>query len=124
MQAPGWSVDEARLMQALTRVVERVNPTKIIAFGSRATGNARPDSDLDLAILFDGPPTGAVSGAAWRTFAKFHIPVDLLNVDQAHHLRFRTSINGVHREIAEKGVTLYDAESGSINRSAVASVAK
>jgi predicted nucleotidyltransferase len=74
MQAPGWSVDEARLMQALTRVVERVNPTKIIAFGSRATGNARPDSDLDLAILFDGPPTGAVSGAAWRTFAKFHIP--------------------------------------------------
>jgi predicted nucleotidyltransferase len=119
-----WKVDEERLNSALETVIERVQPIKIIAFGSRATNTAQPDSDLDLALLFDGPPSGPVSGRAWKTFSEFHIPVDLVNVSQAHHEKFSSSINGVHREIAEKGVTLYDVQSGSIDRTAVANVSR
>ena len=119
-----WRVDEERLNSALETVVERVKPVKIIAFGSRATKTAQPDSDLDLAILFDGPPSGPISGKAWKTFAEFHIPVDLVNVSQAHHEKFSSSINGVHREIAEKGVLLYDASTGRIHQDAVAAVSR
>ena len=107
-----WQVEEERLNSALDAVVERVRPLKIIAFGSRATKTSHPDSDLNLAILFDGPPSRERSGDAWETFAKFRIPVDLINVDRAHHELFSTSINGVHRQIADKGVTLYDVEEG------------
>jgi hypothetical protein len=79
---------------------------------------------LDLALLFDGPPSGPTSGTAWKIFAEFHIPVDLVNVSQERHEKFRHSINGIHREIAEKGVTLYDINTGSIDRRVVAAVSR
>ena len=36
------------------KIAEAIHPTKIILFGSRATGKARPDSDLDLLIVYSG----------------------------------------------------------------------
>jgi predicted nucleotidyltransferase len=34
------------------RIVERKRPHKIILFGSRGRGTARPDSDIDLCVLY------------------------------------------------------------------------
>jgi predicted nucleotidyltransferase len=51
-RSPCLSADERRLVRQL---VDRVLPGAVIAvFGSRATGRARPHSDLDL--LFIEPP--------------------------------------------------------------------
>lgn len=33
------------------RIVETAQPERIILFGSRARGNARPDSDFDLLVI-------------------------------------------------------------------------
>lgn len=35
------------------RIVRTVDPVRIILFGSRARGNARPDSDFDLLVVLD-----------------------------------------------------------------------
>lgn len=35
-------------------VAQEVNPEAIILFGSHATGNARPDSDVDLLVIESG----------------------------------------------------------------------
>ncbi len=50
-------VDMDRLREAVRRVCER-HPTirAAFVFGSQATGEARPDSDIDLAIWFSAYP--------------------------------------------------------------------
>ena len=42
---------DAKIMKAVRLLVDRFHPKKIILFGSRARGNARPDSDADLLVV-------------------------------------------------------------------------
>ena len=42
----------AVLDDLVRRIAERFSPDKIILFGSRARGDAGPDSDIDLLVLF------------------------------------------------------------------------
>ena len=46
-------IDDAKMLEIVGRLVEAVNPDRIILFGSRARGDAGPDSDLDLLIVKD-----------------------------------------------------------------------
>ncbi|MFN8633407.1 MAG: nucleotidyltransferase domain-containing protein [Chloroflexota bacterium] len=40
------------IAEMVQRIVERFDPLQIILFGSRARGDARPDSDVDLLVVF------------------------------------------------------------------------
>ena len=39
-----------------TKIRERYNPKQIILFGSYVNGNPHPDSDIDVAVIFDEAP--------------------------------------------------------------------
>jgi predicted nucleotidyltransferase len=39
----------------VSRIAEAIHPQKIILFGPRARGNARPDSDIDLLLICNKP---------------------------------------------------------------------
>ena len=45
------SADEI-IAEMTRRIVERFHPLQVILFGSRARGDARPDSDVDLLVVF------------------------------------------------------------------------
>ena len=45
-------VDE-KIREMVRRIVERFDPEQIILFGSRARGDAGPDSDVDLLVVMD-----------------------------------------------------------------------
>lgn len=51
-------VDEDVLQDIVRRLVAAVDPDRIILFGSRARGDAKPDSDVDLLLIkaSDEPP--------------------------------------------------------------------
>lgn len=44
-------VTESLLAQVIERICQAGSPQRIVLFGSRARGEARPDSDLDLLII-------------------------------------------------------------------------
>ena len=45
------SADEI-IAEMTRRIVEKFDPLQVILFGSRARGDARPDSDVDLLVVF------------------------------------------------------------------------
>lgn len=47
-------ITPALLRYIVEKIVHAINPQKIILFGSRARGDARDDSDVDLFIIYDG----------------------------------------------------------------------
>jgi uncharacterized protein len=46
-------IQDARLAEAIRRLVEGLHPRAIILFGSRARGTNRAESDYDLLVLSD-----------------------------------------------------------------------
>ena len=44
---------QAQIKTMVKRIVDRFHPEQIILFGSRARGDARPDSDVDLLVVMD-----------------------------------------------------------------------
>ena len=46
-------MDENLIAEIVRRIVQTVQPEKIIVFGSQARGDARPDSDLDMLVIQD-----------------------------------------------------------------------
>jgi len=118
-----WTVESERLQQALEKLVVRVKPRRVVAFGSRSRNQAKADSDLDIAILYDSPPKLETAGDAWETFSEFKLPVDLLNISMKRHQEYRDFPNSVHRHISKEGVVLYDAEAGFASADVVEALA-
>ncbi|HEY4114140.1 MAG TPA: nucleotidyltransferase domain-containing protein [Rhizomicrobium sp.] len=84
-----------------------IDPLRIVAFGSRAKGTQRPDSDLDIAVIFDPNSPLRPTTKLWTLFDDLEMPVDMLVIDEPKHLWLATSINSVHHSIAKEGVVLY-----------------
>ncbi|MCB1924076.1 MAG: nucleotidyltransferase family protein [Gammaproteobacteria bacterium] len=56
-------MNRQQVLQALSAakpvLAERYGVTRLALFGSTARGEARPDSDVDVVVGFDGPATSA-----------------------------------------------------------------
>jgi len=117
-------VTPEKIMYAVQRIVELANPVRVIAFGSRARGDHRPDSDLDLAVVVDQYDPKVDKRPVWRADLDVWMPIDLLVFGRKRHEYMRDSIISVHHEIAKEGVVLYDSAVGSIDYRAVASVGR
>ena len=48
---PSADLTDPKLREMVRRIVQTVDPDRVILFGSRARGEARPDSDYDLLIV-------------------------------------------------------------------------
>ncbi len=116
-----WNVTEEKVITAVVRIVRAVDPLRIVAFGFRARGSARPDSDLDLAVICEKDPAVLPSLRYSSTFLDLHLPIDVVVTDMAHHQRLRNSINSIHYDIDHDGVVLYERH-GSPDRSAISKI--
>ena len=48
-----WPVTEDKIREAANKIVDEIDPEKIILFGSFAYGGPTPDSDVDLLVIFE-----------------------------------------------------------------------
>jgi uncharacterized protein len=72
------------LQRIVERIAEALEPEKIILFGSRARGDARLDSDIDLLIITkDGDPH-ELSKAAFKAAKGRTIALDVVAVPRTY----------------------------------------
>ncbi|MDE2145429.1 MAG: nucleotidyltransferase family protein [Burkholderiales bacterium] len=76
-------MDREQILTLLTEhkpaLSTRFGVRRLASFGSVARGTARPDSDVDLLVAFDGPATsGHYFGCQFYLEDLLHRPVDLV----------------------------------------------
>lgn len=100
---------EAKLGEMVRRIVDGFHPQKIILFGSRARGDAAPDSDADLLVVMH------VRGSRRRQAARMEaalagigLPKDIIIVTPSEFERLRHVVGGIVYPAVREGRVLYD----------------
>ena len=94
-------------------VYEATRPESVILFGSRARGDYREDSDIDLMVICEGRMSKddymkaqRAAGDAARAVYGTNYGVDLLPIRKSVYLRCRGGINHVAAQAARDGVDM------------------
>lgn len=69
---------DGKIHQFVQRVVERFDPQRVVLFGSQARGDAKPESDVDLLVLFRGDTDASNKALAIRRWANPDFAMDLI----------------------------------------------
>jgi len=104
-----FPITPKKIRQAARKIVDALQPDKIILFGSFAYGEPTPDSDVDLFVVME-------SNERWtRRYLRVSevlsprpFPVDII-VRTPAEVRERLQVGDCFiKEIVEKGIVLYD----------------
>ena len=106
-------VTDELLDQMVRAIVEAVDPEQVILFGSRARGDAREASDVDLVVV-ESEPFGKTRSRRleavrlWRELSSFVVPKDILvySLDEVEF--WRDSLNHVLAQALREGKVLYE----------------
>ena len=106
----GW--DRNLVNKGLQRLIGCDGVGAVVMFGSRALGNARLDSDLDLAVIFTEPELRPEQrGERWRAYRKalgcLGCGVDLVLQGQEDAAKLAGSRWHVMKDVTRDGIVLY-----------------
>ncbi|MFH0764902.1 MAG: nucleotidyltransferase domain-containing protein [Calditrichota bacterium] len=100
--------DQSLINSIVCRITEAVHPTRIYLFGSRATSNARPDSDVDLFVIYDGPMENREAQLEIRRALRDRdFSLDLIVTSTYKFERYKHVVNTLAKEVNEKGILIY-----------------
>ena len=103
-----------KVLEEMTRtIVETVKPQRVILFGSRAGGEARPGSDIDILVIEDEPFGVGRSrrkemARLSRALSRFDTAKDILIYARDEVERWKESRNHVVGHALRTGRTLYE----------------
>lgn len=96
----------------LDGVLRVFDPVQVILFGSRARGDAAPDSDIDLYVVVDdATPPERLSGRA-RASARLQYSgaVDIIVARLSDHERRRRLFGALAKTVSEEGALVYQRD--------------
>ena len=104
---------EALLQDMVDLIVHEVDPETIILFGSRARGDARPDSDVDLLVVEREPfsPQRSRRQETTRLYMalrKIDLSKDILLYSRAEFEARKNSLNHVVGRACREGRVLHE----------------
>lgn len=107
------SVPDGFIQQMVEAIVQEVKPQCIYLFGSRATGTATEDSDVDLLIVeteaFDrNRNRWSELKCIRRTLRPFRVPKDILVYSRDEFEKWRGSINHIIAHATREGKLVYE----------------
>jgi uncharacterized protein len=105
-------VTEEVLSDMVQAIVREVDPERIYLFGSRARGEARQDSDVDLLIIVSepfGPEHSRFQeiNRVYRALSSFRVPNDVLLYSSDEFAKWSQSLNHVLGRCSREGKLLY-----------------
>ena len=107
--AQSQGIDNRLLKEVVRRIRATAEPQKIILFGSRARGQARPDSDLDLLIVVDTAlPRHKRSIPYYRALAGLGIAKDIVVHTPAEVEDWKTASCSLIATALREGQILYE----------------
>lgn len=72
-------IENAQMDEIVDRIVKLVHPQKIILFGSRARGQARADSDIDILVITESSePRYRRSRVLYGALRNIRVPMDIV----------------------------------------------
>ncbi len=103
-------MDSDYIREIIKRIVNAVEPVRIILFGSAARGDAKTGSDLDICVVMpDGTHRRKTAMLLHATMVGMGIPVDIVVATPSDLLKHRETIGLVYKEILREGLELYAA---------------
>ena len=108
-------VTQALLDRMIRTIVDEVDPEQVILFGSRARGDARPDSDIDLLVIEsepfgDGRSSHAEEVRIGRALPATRVARDILVYSRDEIERWRGSLNHVAARALREGRVVYSRD--------------
>ena len=106
-------VTDALLNQMVQAIVAEVDPEQVILFGSRARGDAREDSDVDLVVV-EAEPFGPERSRRqelvrlYHALVEFPVSTDILVYSHDDVDYWRDSLNHVLARALREGRVLYE----------------
>ena len=105
---------DAKALSVAQAVYEALRPETVILFGSRARGNYRPDSDIDLLLIVSDDPKNRerermawdAARAAIERIYGHRLDVDVVQYTPEQFDAELPSINRLAARVAEDGITL------------------
>ena len=109
-------VTDALLSDMVRAIVAEVDPEQVILFGSRARGDAREDSDVDLLVIESTPFGNGRSrrreaARLYQALSEFDISADVLVYSRDEVEHWRDSLNNIVARALREGRVLYERPS-------------
>ena len=102
--------DPEVIEQLVERIIELVQPLRIILFGSAARGEMGPDSDIDVVVVMpEGVHRRRTAQLLYRQIRGLGVPFDILVATPDDLERHRDNIGLIYQSILREGREVYAA---------------
>ncbi len=96
--------------QLIRRIIELVQPLRIILFGSAARGEMGPDSDIDvLVVMPNGVHRRRTAQLLYRQIRGLGVPFDILVATPNDLEMHKDNIGMIYQSILQEGREVYAA---------------
>lgn len=98
-----------RQVQAVAqRIADAIQPERIVIFGSQGNGQAGPDSDIDLLLIYKGPLSKRdVKLAVRRLFPRPEFSLDLFVLSPEEYERQRSVPSTLGHLVSREGIVCH-----------------
>jgi predicted nucleotidyltransferase len=104
------AVDETLTQEIVRRILTVAEPDRVILFGSAATGQMTPDSDIDLLVVEPAPENiRSESVRIRRALGDIGYPVDVIVIATGRFEETKGIIGGIAYPAHKYGRVLYEA---------------
>ena len=103
------SIGDPVLVEIVRRLVKRFQPLRIYLFGSKARGDAGPDSDYDLLVIVpdDAPPERRQSRWAYQCLWGTGTAADVLVWTEGRFMRRSRVVTSLPATVLREGKVVY-----------------